>query len=49
MSIFTKILLATDGSEGAQRAVEIATGLSTKLESELYLVYVAREHPYLLA
>src|SRR5215203_638162 len=49
MSIFTKILLATDGSEGAQRAVEIATGLSTKLESELYLVYVAREHPYLHA
>ena len=49
MSIFTKILLATDGSEGAQRAVETATGLSTKLESELYLVYVAREHPYLHA
>jgi nucleotide-binding universal stress UspA family protein len=49
MSIFTKMLLATDGSEDAQRAVEIASGLSTKLESELYLVYVAREHPYLHA
>jgi hypothetical protein len=34
MSILTKMLLATDGSEDAQRAVEIATGLSTKLESD---------------
>jgi nucleotide-binding universal stress UspA family protein len=49
MSIFPKILLAADGSKDAQRAVEAATGLSIKLKTELYLVYVAPDHPYLHA
>jgi nucleotide-binding universal stress UspA family protein len=45
MSIFpTKILLATDGSEDAQLAAKTAVQLSTKLESELHVVYVAPEH-----
>jgi nucleotide-binding universal stress UspA family protein len=45
----TRILLAADGSEGAQRAIKTAIGLSTKLESELHVVYVAPEHPYVHA
>ena len=45
----TRILLAADGSEDAQRAVKTAIGLSTKLESELHVVYVAPEHPYVHA
>jgi nucleotide-binding universal stress UspA family protein len=36
----TKILLATDGSEEANRAARMATTLSEKLDSELHVVYV---------
>jgi nucleotide-binding universal stress UspA family protein len=43
------MLLATDGSEDSQRAVKTAIGLSTKLDSELHVVYVAPEYPYLHA
>ena len=32
----TRILLATDGSEDARRAVKTAIALSTKLNSELH-------------
>jgi K+-sensing histidine kinase KdpD len=42
----TRIILAADGSEDAQRAIKTALGLSTNLESELHVVYVAPEHPY---
>jgi nucleotide-binding universal stress UspA family protein len=49
MSIFPKILLASDVSEDAQRAVEMATGLCATLGSELHVAYVAHEHPYLHA
>src|SRR3712207_8229872 len=41
MSIFpTKILLATDGSEEANLALQTATNLATSTGSELHLVYV---------
>jgi nucleotide-binding universal stress UspA family protein len=49
MSIFPKILLASDVSEDAQRAVEMAIGLWATLGSELQVAYVAHEHPYLHA
>ena len=45
----TRILLAADGSEDAKRTIKTAIGLSTKLESELHVVYVAPEHPYVHA
>jgi len=45
----TRILLADDGSEDAQHAVKTAIALSTKLESELHVIYVSPEHPYLHA
>jgi nucleotide-binding universal stress UspA family protein len=47
MSIFPKILLASDVSEDAQRAVEMAIGLCATLGSELHVAYVAHEQPYL--
>src|SRR5829696_8388474 len=41
MSIFpTKILLATDGSEEATLAAQIAADIAQKTRSELYLAYV---------
>jgi nucleotide-binding universal stress UspA family protein len=47
MSAFpTEILLATDGSEHAKLAAKTAIELSTKLSSQLCLIYVAPEHPY---
>jgi nucleotide-binding universal stress UspA family protein len=49
MSIFTTILLATDGSESSELAARTALYLSKRLDSEVYLVYVAFEHPYLYA
>jgi nucleotide-binding universal stress UspA family protein len=45
----TRILLAADGSEDAQRAIKTALGLCTNLESEPHVVYVAPEHPYVHA
>ena len=45
----TRILLASDGSKGARRAAQCAAELSLKLESELHVVYVAPEYPYLYA
>jgi nucleotide-binding universal stress UspA family protein len=45
----TGILLAADGSEDAQRAANTVAALSRKLESEVHVVYVAPEHPYLHA
>jgi nucleotide-binding universal stress UspA family protein len=49
MSIFTKILLATDGSESSEVAVRAAVVLSKRLDSEVHVIYVAHEHPYLHA
>jgi nucleotide-binding universal stress UspA family protein len=49
MSIFPKILLASDVSEDAQRTVEMAIGFCATLGSELHVAYVAHEHPYLHA
>ena len=41
MSIFpTKVLLATDGSEGASLATEAAVEISHKTESELHVIHV---------
>jgi nucleotide-binding universal stress UspA family protein len=49
MSIFTKILLATDGSESSELAARTALDLSKRLDSEMHIVYVASEHPYMHA
>src|SRR5829696_3712199 len=49
MSIFTKLLLATDGSESSALAALAALELSKRLGSEVHIIYVAREHPYLHA
>src|SRR5215207_5223955 len=44
MSIFpTKILLATDGSEDAAHATEVAVELSKMSGSELHVIYVGRD------
>jgi nucleotide-binding universal stress UspA family protein len=44
MSILpTKILLATDGSEDAARAAEVAVELSKVSGSELHLVFVGKD------
>jgi len=45
----TRILLAADGSKDARRAARCAAELSLKLDSELHLVYVAPEYPYVYA
>jgi nucleotide-binding universal stress UspA family protein len=45
----TRILLAADGSEDARRAARYAGELSLKLNSELHVVYVASEYPYVYA
>jgi len=49
MSIFAKILLATDGSESSETAARAALYLSKRLDSEMHIVYVAPEHPYMHA
>jgi nucleotide-binding universal stress UspA family protein len=50
VSIFpTRVLLATDGSEDARRAAQNAAEFSLKLDSELHVVYVAPEYPYVYA
>jgi nucleotide-binding universal stress UspA family protein len=49
MSIFTKILLATDGSESSEIAASTALNLSKRLDSEVHVVYVTPEHPYVHA
>jgi nucleotide-binding universal stress UspA family protein len=50
VSVFpTKILLATDNSKEAQLAANAAVELSTKLQSELHVAYVAPEHNYVHA
>src|SRR5215208_535581 len=47
MGLFpTKILLATEGSEDAKLAAKTAIDLSTKLGSELHVIYVAPDHHY---
>lgn len=44
MSIFpTKILLATDGSDNATHAMEVAVELSKETGSELHVVYVGQD------
>jgi nucleotide-binding universal stress UspA family protein len=45
MSIFTKVLLATDGSESSALAALAALELSKRLGSEVQVIHVAREHP----
>ena len=49
MSIFKKILLATDGSESSEIAARTTLDLSKSLDSEVHVIYVAHEHPYLHA
>jgi len=49
MSIFAKILLATDGSESSETAARTALYLLKRLDSEMHVVYVAPEHPYMHA
>jgi nucleotide-binding universal stress UspA family protein len=49
MSIFKKILLATDGSESSEIAARTSIDLSKRLDSEVHVIYVAHEHPYLHA
>jgi len=39
--MFKKILIATDGSEGAMRAAEIGKGIATCMGAEVTLVYAA--------
>ena len=47
MSIFpTRVLLATDGSEGASLATEAAVEISNNTSSELHVVYVGGEGFY---
>jgi nucleotide-binding universal stress UspA family protein len=46
MSIFPKILLAIDGSESAELAARTVVDLSTRLDSELHVIYVTPEHSY---
>ncbi len=45
----TGILLAADGSKDARLAARGAVELSLKLDSELHVVYVAPEYPYVYA
>jgi nucleotide-binding universal stress UspA family protein len=45
----TRILLAADGSEDARRAVRSAAELAPRLDSELHVVHVAPEYPYVYA
>jgi len=49
MSIFAKVLLATDGSETSEIAAKTALYLSKRLDSEVHIIYVAPEHPYVHA
>ena len=49
MSIFKKILLATDGSESSELATLTALALTKGLDSEVHVIHVASEHPYLHA
>lgn len=49
MSIFMKILLATDGSESSEIAARTALDLAKRLHSEVHVIHVAPEHPYVHA
>ena len=49
MNVFpTRILLASDGSESAAHATEVAVELSKKTDSELHVLYVGEEETALL-
>ena len=49
MNVFpTRILLASDGSETAAHATEVAVELSKKTDSELHVLYVGEYSPALL-
>ncbi len=49
MNVFpTRILLASDGSESAAHATEVAVELSKRTDSELHVVYVGEYSPALL-
>ncbi|MDE4909009.1 universal stress protein [Methanogenium marinum] len=43
--MYTKILLATDGSENARRAANEAAGLARELSSHVILVYIIHNPP----
>lgn len=43
--MYTKILLATDGSENAKRAANEAAGLARELSSHVILVYIINNPP----
>ncbi len=43
--MYTKILLATDGSENARRAANEAAGLARELSSHVTLVYIIQHPP----
>src|SRR5829696_7172253 len=49
MSIFMKILLATDGSEPSEIAARTALDLAKRLGSEVHVIHVAPEHSYVYA
>ncbi len=49
MNVFpTRILLASDGSESAAHATEVAVELSKKTDSELHVLYVGEDSQALL-
>src|SRR5215203_857282 len=49
MNVFpTRILLASDGSESAAHAIEVAVELSKKTDSELHVLYIGEYSPALL-
>ncbi|MEM2096095.1 MAG: universal stress protein [Candidatus Caldarchaeum sp.] len=47
--MFSKILAAVDGSDNSRRAVDVAVELCRKLGSELVVVHVVQQPPYLFA
>lgn len=47
--MFKRILLPTDGSQGASEALNCATAIARKFDSELEVVFVTEPHPMLTA
>jgi nucleotide-binding universal stress UspA family protein len=44
--VYDRILLPTDGSEGADRAIEQAVGLAAEVGAELHVLFVVEDLPY---
>jgi len=49
LGLFTKILVAVDGSEFSKRAVEAAVEICKRFDSELIVLHVVQQPPYLFA